>query len=135
MFKYPSVLNYFSRFANEARKFGGLLTGITQNSKAMLDNENARNIVTNADYIMLLKQSVTDRELWSDMLNLSSQEVSCIDETADRGAGLLIAGANKIPIVGGFPKKNELYDIFSTDPNEIADKLNKEKMLKNKSVS
>lgn len=61
MFKYPSVLNYFSRFANEARKFGGLLTGITQNSVAMLGNDAARPIVLNADFIMLLKQSPVDR--------------------------------------------------------------------------
>ena len=61
MFKYPSVLSYFSRFANEARKFGGLLTGITQNSVAMLGNDAARPIVLNADFIMLLKQSPVDR--------------------------------------------------------------------------
>lgn len=51
------MLNYFSRFANEGRKFGLLLTGITQNVTAMLENESARNIVLNADFIMLLKQS------------------------------------------------------------------------------
>lgn len=62
LFKYPAVLNYFSRFANESRKMGGLLTGITQNSVAILENEDAKPIVLNADFIMLLKQSSIDRE-------------------------------------------------------------------------
>ncbi len=39
------MLNYFSRFSNEGRKFGLLLTGITQNAVAMLNNEAAQNNV------------------------------------------------------------------------------------------
>ena len=92
MFAYPTVLNYFSRFANEGRKFGLLLTGITQNATAMLDNPAARNIVLNADFIMLLKQSPLDRMKWAELLNLSEQEEECIDESAEAGDGLLLAG-------------------------------------------
>ena len=132
MFKYPSVLNYFSRFANEARKFGGLLTGITQNSVAMLGNDAARPIVLNADFIMLLKQSPVDRSAWEDLLALSTQEVGFVDETADKGAGLLISGASRIPIVGGFPKNNALYDLFSTDPNEVEELHIKKQLEANK---
>ena len=118
MFAYPTVLNYFSRFANEGRKFGLLLTGITQNATAMLDNEAARNIVLNADFIMLLKQSPLDRQRWVDLLNLSEQEEECIDESAEAGDGLLIAGNARVPIRGKFPQGNTLYDLFSTNPNE-----------------
>lgn len=125
LFKYPTVLNYFSRFANEARKFGGLLTGITQNSVAMLENEAARSIVLNADFIMLLKQSAVDRKAWVDLLGLSVQEAGTVDDTCDKGSGLLIAGAARVPIIGGFPKGNELYDLFSTDPNDVEDAAQK----------
>ena len=78
MFAYPTVLNYFSRFANEGRKFGLLLTGITQNATAMLDNPAARNIVLNADFIMLLKQSPLDRMKWAELLNLPSRRRSAL---------------------------------------------------------
>lgn len=122
MFKYPTVLTYFSRFANEGRKFGLLLTGITQNSIAMLDNEAARNIVLNADFIMLLKQSPLDRKEWVSLLGLSVQEETCIDESVNPGDGLLVAGSARIPIIGNFPSGNELYDLFSTDPNEAAER-------------
>lgn len=118
LFQYPTVLNYFSRFANEARKFGGIVTGITQDALAMLDTKEARAIVTNADYIMLLKQSQVNREKWVEILGLSGQESESFDEGVDRGCGLLVAGAAHVPIRGGFPKGNALYDLFSTDPNE-----------------
>ncbi len=94
LFAYPTVLNYFSRFSNEGRKFGLLLTGITQNAVAMLNNEAAQNIVLNADFIMLLKQSPLDRMRWVELLNLSEQEEECIDESAEAGDGLLIAGTS-----------------------------------------
>lgn len=118
MFAYPTVLNYFSRFSNEGRKFGLLLTGISQNATAMLANEAARNIVLNADFLMLLKQSPFDRMKWAELLNLSEQEEECIDESAEPGDGLLIAGNARVPIRGKFPSGNVLYDLFSTNPNE-----------------
>lgn len=118
LFAYPTVLNYFSRFSNEGRKFGLLLTGITQNAVAMLNNEAAQNIVLNADFIMLLKQSPLDRMRWVELLNLSEQEEECIDESAEAGDGLLIAGNARVPIRGKFPSGNVLYDLFSTNPNE-----------------
>ena len=115
MFAYPSVLNYFSRFSNEGRKFLLLLTGITQNATAMLANKAAQNIVLNADFLMLLKQSPVDRLRW-------------IDETVEPGDGLLIAGSARVPVRGKFPEENVLYDLFSTNPNEKADKKRLEKM-------
>lgn len=121
LFAYPTVLNYFSRFSNEGRKFGLLLTGITQNAVAMLNNEAAQNIVLNADFLMLLKQSPLDRMKWVELLNLSEQEEECIDESAEAGDGLLIAGNARVPIRGKFPQGNILYDLFSTNPNETKD--------------
>jgi type IV secretory pathway VirB4 component len=119
LFAYPTVLNYFSRFANEGRKFGLLLTGITQNAVAMLKNEAAQNIVLNADFLMLLKQSPVDRREWARLLNLSDIEEGCIDESVEAGDGLLIAGSARIPLRGKFPSGNTLYDLFSTNPNEV----------------
>lgn len=85
----------------------------------MLDNASARNIVLNADFIMLLKQSPLDRMKWVELLNLSEQEEECIDESAEAGDGLLIAGNARVPIHGRFPQGNVLYDLFSTNPNEV----------------
>ena len=111
LFAYPTVLNYFSRFSNEGRKFGLLLTGITQNAVAMLNNEAAQNIVLNADFIMLLKQSPLDRMRWVELLNLSEQEEECIDESAEAGDGLLIAGNARVPIRGSSRRQRALRPV------------------------
>lgn len=118
LFAYPTVLRYFSRFSNEGRKFGLLLTGITQNAVAILENKEAQNIVLNADFLMLLKQSPLDRLRWVELLSLSELEEDCISESAEPGDGLLIAGNAHIPVRGKFPQGNVLYDLFSTNPNE-----------------
>lgn len=118
LFAYPTVLYYFSRFSKEARKDGGIITGITQNSVAMLENEKARDLVLNADYIMLLKQSPVDRKTWTELLSLSAEESGFVDESCKRGDGLLIAEAARVPIKGAFPKGNALYDLFDTDFTE-----------------
>ena len=132
LFAYPTVLNYFSRFSNEGRKFGLLLTGISQNAVAMLKNKAAQNLVLNSDFLLLLKQSPLDRAEWSRLLNLSEQEEEFIDESIEPGDGLLIAGGARVPIRGKFPSGNVLYDLFSTNPNEVADK---ERMQKFKNAN
>jgi type IV secretory pathway VirB4 component len=119
-FDYPTVLSYFQRFTAEGRKFNLIFTGITQNSVSMLENENAKNIVLNADYLLLLKQSSEDRRAWSNILGLSALEESYIGDGVKPGEGLMCSGAARVPIMGNFPKGNILYDIFNTDPNEIA---------------
>ena len=122
LFAYPTVLNYFSRFSNEGRKFGLLLTCISQNAVAMLKNKAAQNLVLNSDFLLLLKQSPLDRAEWVRLLGLSEQEEEFIDESVEPGDGLLIAGGARVPIRGKFPSGNVLYDLFSTNPNEAADK-------------
>lgn len=77
---------------------------------------------------MLLKQSPVDRLRWIELLDLSEQEEECIDETVEPGDGLLIAGSARVPVRGKFPEGNVLYDLFSTNPNEKADKKRLEKM-------
>lgn len=123
MFAYPTVLSYFSRFFNESRKFGGIITGITQNSVAMLKNPDAEPIVLNSDYIMLLKQSPADRQVWENMLDLSATEGDYIGDSTKRGNGLLVAGSARVPIKGEFPTDNAIYELFSTDPNERMDQV------------
>ena len=80
---------------------------------------------------MLLKQSPLDRMKWAELLNLSEQEEECIDDSAEAGDGLLLAGNARVPIRGKFPSGNVLYDLFSTNPNETNDKKEK-KAKKNK---
>ena len=119
LFGHPSIIQYFSRFWAEGRKFNLVATGITQNSVYMLEHEEARNMVLNSDFILLHKQSPLDRRAWADLLDMSSQEADYIDESIQVGEGLLIAGGARVPIKDRFPR-GPLYDLFNTKPDEIA---------------
>ncbi len=121
LFGHPAIISYFSKYWAEGRKFNLIATGITQNSVYMLDHEEARNMVLNSDFVLLHKQSPLDRRAWAELLDMSAQEASYIDESVRAGEGLLIAGGARVPIKDDFPK-GRLYELFNTKPDEIAAK-------------
>ena len=121
LFSSPAVIEYFSRFWAEGRKFNLICTGMTQNSVYMLEHEEARNLVLNSDFVLLHKQSPVDRRKWAELLDLSEQEEALIDESVKPGEGLLIAGAVRVPIKDDFPR-GMLYDLFNTKPAEVAER-------------
>ena len=92
-----------------------------RNSVYMLDHEEARNMVLNSDFVLLHKQSPLDRRAWAELLDMSAQEASYIDESVRAGEGLLIAGGARVPLKDDFPK-GRLYDLFNTKPDEIAER-------------
>jgi len=65
--------------------------------------------------------SPLDRRAWADLLDMSAQEASYIDESVRAGEGLLIAGGARVPLKDDFPK-GKLYELFNTKPEEIAAK-------------
>jgi type IV secretory pathway VirB4 component len=125
LFEYDAVINYFSRFTQEGRKFGLLQTGITQNAQALLAHPTGKSIILNADFCLLLRQSLEDKAGWSELLGLSPLEESYIDKGIKPGDGLLCAGAARVPFKGEFPKNTSLYRLFDTDPNEIGEQNKK----------
>lgn len=127
MFSHPAIITYFSKFWAEGRKFGLIATGITQNSTRMLVHPDAATLIHNSDHIMLLKQSPVDREKWAQLLGLSAQEQSFIDESTPAGDGLLVSGGARVPIKGDFPKDTSLYDLFSTKASEVLERQRAER--------
>ena len=120
LFGHPAIIEYFSKFWAEGRKFNLICTGITQNSTYMLAHESARNMVLNSDFCLLHKQSALDRKSWVDLLTLSDTEAGYIDDSIKAGEGLLVAGGVRVPIMDDFPR-GALYDLFNTKPDEIAE--------------
>ena len=120
LFGHPAIIEYFSKFWAEGRKFNLICTGITQNSTYMLTHESARNMVLNSDFCLLHKQSALDRKSWVDLLTLSDTEAGYIDDSIKAGEGLLVAGGARVLIMDDFPK-GALYDLFNTKPDEIAE--------------
>jgi len=118
LMKFPAVLNYFSRLVNEGRSYGLTIVGVTQIPDAILDNEDARNIILNADLLILLKQSLESRHRWKHLLGLGSAELENIGDGTPRGSGLLVASGLglRVPFKGEFPQDNHLFELYDSDP-------------------
>ncbi len=101
------------------RKWGGIPTGITQNSKDLLASPEISNILENSDFIYMLNQAAGDRKILAKQLNISPHQLSYVTHSGE-GEGLLFYGNVILPFVDRFPKDTELYRIMTTKPNEIA---------------
>jgi len=100
-----------------ARKFGLVLTGITQNVEDLLQSPDARSIINNTNFIEMLNQAMLDREALRQMLSLNETEISYINGV-DSGHGLIHIGTQNIPFENNFPTDTELYRIMSTKPKD-----------------
>ena len=107
------LLKAWKRF----RKYGGLLTGITQNISDCLLNETARGMLSNSEFLLMLNQSPSDRKDLSELLNISDTQMSYITN-AGAGRGLIKVGGSIVPFVNDFPTDTELYKLMSTKPGE-----------------
>lgn len=121
LFANDAVVAYFDKFWSEGRKFGLIPTGITQTVERIIEHKTAKLLLSNSDFIMLMKQSDRDRIRLADLLSLSEQQQGYIDRTTDPGAGLLVAGGATIPFKDDWPH-GQLYDLWNTKPDEIAER-------------
>ena len=101
------------------RKWGGIPTGITQNVKDLLASPEIENIFENSDFIYLLNQASGDRRILCEQLNISSKQAGHISKSAP-GEGLIVFGNVILPFKDEFPRDNELYDLMTTNPSEVA---------------
>ena len=107
------LLKAWKRF----RKYGGLLTGITQNISDCLNNETASGMLANSEFLLMLNQSPSDRKDLSELLNISDTQMSYITN-AGAGRGLIKVGGSIVPFVNEFPSDTELFALMSTKPGE-----------------
>jgi hypothetical protein len=84
----------------------------------MLKSEDARTIINNSPFLILLGQSPINKQQLSQMLGISPAEQKYI-ASAKPGQGLLRIGGDLIPMNDAFPKNTKLYEIMSTNPNEV----------------
>lgn len=123
LFEHPAIITYLARLWRESRKFGGIMTGMTQDATAIANHKEASAILNQSGFFLLLRQPDADRAFWAESRGLSDREVEAIDDTCRPGQGLLIADAARVPITDDFPTGNDLYDMFDTSPEEYARRL------------
>ena len=119
MFKSEQSADFFYTLWKRARKWGGIPTGITQNVDDLLRSPLARTMVSNTQFVILLKLNTTDREQLSHLLQIPEDTMKYVTNNA-RGTGLLFADNNTIPFDNRFPENTRIYDIISTKFEEKA---------------
>ncbi len=116
-FKNPYSADFLLKCWKRFRKYGGLLTGITQNISDCLLNETARGMLANSEFLLLLNQAPSDRKDLSELLSISDTQMSYITN-AGAGRGLIKVGGSIVPFINEFPTDTELYKLMSTKPGE-----------------
>lgn len=116
-----SITNYSSEFLYKCwkrfRKYGAMLTGITQNVEECLLSNTARMMFANSEFLLMLNQATTDREQLARLLGASDTQMSYVDN-APAGHGLIKVGGAIVPFANELPKNTELYRLMSTRPGE-----------------
>ena len=109
-------MNYYFEISGRARKWGAILTSITQHVESILMDEDARRMLSDCQYIKLLNQAPLDAQQLGKLLKISPEELDYITNV-NAGSGLLIAGNAVVPFVNDFPTDTELYKLMDTNPN------------------
>ena len=104
----------------KVRKQGGLATGITQNITDLLQNYTATTMLSNSEFVVLLRQSVPDSKKLAEVLNISEAQLKYVVNSPS-GTGLLKHGNSVVPFDNRIDKETELYKLFNTNLHERAE--------------
>ena len=98
------------------RKWGGIPTVITQNIKDLLSSREIENIFENSDYIYMLNQASSGRQILAKQLGISPHQLSYVTHSSEDEELLFYGNV----ILDHFPKDTELYRIMTTKPQKTA---------------
>lgn len=122
LFADEYCLDYLRMLWKRARKYGGVLTGITQNVEDVLKDDKSRTMLSNSEFLILLNQNPVDAQQLQKILHFSNQELNYLNDVP-AGHGVIVIGSGgkvKIPFFDEFPRDTELYRKMSTNFSEIA---------------
>lgn len=114
-----SSARFLQQIWKRARKWGGVPTGITQNVEDLLASNEARSILNNCDFVMMLNQSPLDRAQLSQMFHISPTEQMHITNSKP-GHGLIYTGKTIIPFADIYPSDTQSFRVMTTNPNDVA---------------
>ena len=103
----------FKDIYKRARKYGLGVTGITQNIEELLMDADARLMLSNSDFLMLLSQTSTDADELCGLLKLSEEQRTYFTGVLP-GQGLMKIGNAYVPFDGRIPSGGPLFQLFST---------------------
>lgn len=135
LFQDEYSLDYLRMLWKRARKYGGVLTGITQNVEDLLKDDKSRSMLSNSEFLVLLKQNPTDAAKLQDILHFTDSEIQYVNDTPAGHGILVLGGKTKIPFYDEFPKNTKLYSMMTTNFSETAKMLQEEMAQKEAKTS
>ncbi|RRD50533.1 VirB4-like conjugal transfer ATPase, CD1110 family [Arachnia propionica] len=103
------LMSFWTRF----RKKGGIPTGILQNITALLEVEEGRRMLNNADLLLLMGQQENDADALVDLLSLSEAQARVLTR-AQPGEGLIRLGSTVLELDARRPQDGPLNELFNT---------------------
>ena len=110
---------FFNSAWRQFRKRNAYPTAITQNVDYVLDSQQARSMLSNSEFIVMLNQAEQDQERLATLLNISNEQMSFVNN-AEAGCGLIKYGSALVPFVNRFPQNTKLYNLMTTKAGEGA---------------
>ena len=117
VFENEFSAQFFTSAWRQFRKRNAYPTAITQNVEYLLDSMQARTMLSNSEFIVMLNQAEPDRARLAQLLNISPEQMSYITN-AEPGCGLIKYGGSLVPFINRFPKDTSLYQLMTTRPGE-----------------
>lgn len=140
-FKTESSASTIMAYYKRVRKYGGIMTGITQDVADLLRTPQGTAMFNNTGFFIFLNQSPIGRGQLQQLYDISD---TLIDYIKDKpaGTGLIYNNSVLIPIDYKLPTDSTLYRIMSTNPNDKKDErdnsdedTDEDKVLLNKAVT
>lgn len=108
---------YLQQLWKKVRKQGGLCTGISQNVTDLLQNYIAATLISNSEFVALLKQSNIDSAKLSEVIGVSDAQLKFVSNSPS-GTGLMKCGNMVIPFDNTIEKDTALYKLYNTNIHE-----------------
>jgi hypothetical protein len=88
----------------------------------LLQNYVATTMLSNSEFVALLKQANTDSSKLAEVVGISDAQLQFVTNTQS-GMGLLKCGNVTIPFDNTISKDTDLYKLYNTNLHEIIEKL------------
>ncbi|MGT4665829.1 VirB4-like conjugal transfer ATPase, CD1110 family [Enterococcus hirae] len=109
--------SWFMKLWSRVRKYGAIPTGITQNISTLLETSEGQKMISNSEFIVLLRQKLVDREHLQRVIKLPPNLTKYIGEKVPKGTGLISAGGVVVPFKNPIPENTALFELMNTDAN------------------
>lgn len=103
--------SWFMKLWSRVRKYGAIPTGITQNISTLLETSHGQKMISNSEFIVLLRQKLVDMEHLKRVIKLPPNLTKYIGEKVPKGTGLISAGESSFLLKIQFLKKRNYLSL------------------------